>query len=118
MKDCYICEENIINEENINAVRNKMIEDDNVIKLSNIYKALGDPTRIKILYALTLKELCVCDIADIIGMSQSAVSHQLRILRNLRLVKYKKEGKIVFYSLNDQHVIDLFNQGLEHIKHD
>lgn len=118
MKDCFICEENIIHEDNIELIRNKMIDENEIIKLSNVFKALGDPTRIKILYALSLKELCVCDIANLIRMSQSAVSHQLRILRNLRLVKYRKEGKVVFYSLNDQHVVTLFNQGIEHIKHD
>jgi DNA-binding transcriptional ArsR family regulator len=117
MKNCELCEENIIHPENINNVRNKMIDENEVVDLSELFKALCDNTRIKILYALSLNELCVCDIANLIEMSQSAVSHQLRVLRNLRLVKYRKEGKSVYYSLNDQHVVNLFSQGLEHVRH-
>lgn len=117
MKNCDICEENIIHPESIESVKNKMISSEETLNLSELFKALCDTTRVKILYALSINELCVCDIADIVGMSQSAVSHQLRILRTMRLVKYRKEGKSVFYSLNDQHVVDLFNQGLEHVRH-
>lgn len=117
MKNCDICEENIIHPESIDGVRRKMINSEETFNLSELFKALCDTTRIKILYALSINELCVCDIADIVEMSQSAVSHQLRILRNMRLVKYRKEGKSVYYSLNDQHVVDLFNQGLEHVRH-
>jgi DNA-binding transcriptional ArsR family regulator len=117
MKNYELCEENIIHPESINNVRNKMIDENEVIDLSELFKALCDNTRIKILYALSLNELCVCDIANLIEMSQSAVSHQLRVLRNLRLVKYRKEGKSVYYSLNDHHVVNLFSQGLEHVRH-
>lgn len=117
MKNCDLCEENIIHPESIDSVKNKMISHSEILSLSEIFKALCDTTRIKILYALSINELCVCDIAEIIEMSQSAVSHQLRVLRTMRLVKYRKEGKSVYYSLNDQHVVDLFNQGLEHIRH-
>lgn len=117
MKNCDLCEENVTHPERINNVRNKMIDENEAINLSELFKALCDTTRIKILYALSLNELCVCDIADIVEMSQSAVSHQLRVLRTMRLVKYRKEGKSVYYSLNDQHVVDLFSQGLEHIRH-
>lgn len=118
MNYCDVCEENIIHQDMIDDVEKRMISESDILKLSELFKALGDSTRIKILYALSVNKLCVCDIADIIGMSQSAVSHQLRILRNLRLVKYKKEGKIVYYSLDDEHVGNLFSQGLEHVKHD
>ncbi|MDF2675257.1 MAG: transcriptional regulator, ArsR family [Clostridiales bacterium] len=117
MKNCDLCEENIIHPESIESVKSKMISDSETLSLSEIFKALCDTTRVKILYALSINELCVCDIAEIIGVSQSAVSHQLRVLRTMRLVKYRKEGKSVYYSLNDQHVVDLFNQGLEHIRH-
>lgn len=112
-----MCEETIIHEKSIEKVREKMIEEREIIALSELFKTICDSTRIKILYALSLGELCVCDIANLIEMSQSAVSHQLRVLRNSRLVKYRKEGKSVYYSLNDQHVVNLFNQGLEHVKH-
>ena len=88
-----------------------------IIDLSQTFKALGDPTRLRIIDALSKSELCVCDIAEILGMSQSAISHQLRVLRNLRLIKYRKEGKLAIYSLDDDHVLQLFNQGLEHINH-
>lgn len=117
MKYIDVCEENKIHEDTIQSVKAEMISSDDVLKLSELFKALGDSTRIKILYALSVKELCVCDIACLIGMTQSAVSHQLRVLRSIRLVKYRKEGKIVFYSLDDEHVVNLFNQGLEHVKH-
>lgn len=92
-------------------------EPDVILHLSETFKTLGDPTRIKILHALSKHELCVCDIAAVLHMRQSAISHQLRILRSAKLVKYRKEGKSVWYSLDDDHVLLLMNQGLEHIKH-
>jgi len=81
------------------------------------FKVLGDPTRIRILDALSREELCVCDLALLLGTSSSAISHQLRVLRDARLVKYRKEGKMAFYSLDDNHVLTLFEQGLEHVGH-
>ncbi len=95
----------------------KVMQTDGVIKkLAETFKALGDPTRTQILYALAKDELCVCDIAYLLGKTQSAISHQLRVLRNLDLVKYRKEGKIAYYSLNDIHIRNLFTEGLEHVK--
>lgn len=88
-----------------------------IINLAETFKILGDPTRIKILHVLTNHELCVCDIAAALKMGSSAISHQLRILRGAQLVKYRKEGKSVWYSLADDHVLLLMHQGLEHIKH-
>ena len=88
-----------------------------IIDLAETFKILGDPTRLKILHVLTNNELCVCDIAAALGMGQSAISHQLRILRCAKLVKYRKEGKSAWYSLDDDHVLLLMHQGLEHIKH-
>ncbi|MGA9188200.1 MAG: metalloregulator ArsR/SmtB family transcription factor, partial [Methanosarcina sp.] len=79
------------------------------------FKALGDPTRVKILFSLMTRELCVCDLTAVIGVSDSAVSHQLRVLRTLRLVKFRREGKILYYSLADDHIERLFAQGLEHV---
>lgn len=93
------------------------LTDSSVMDLSQIFKTLGDPTRLKIIDSLSRGELCVCEIADLLEMNQSAISHQLRVLRNHRLVKYRKAGKSAIYSLDDCHVLELFNQGLEHINH-
>ena len=101
----------------VDAIKRERLTDENVMNLSQIFKALGYPTRLKIIDSLSREELCVCDIADLLEMNQSAISHQLRVLRNLRLVKYRKEGKSAIYSLDDNHVLGLFKQGLEHINH-
>ncbi len=85
--------------------------------LSDTFKILGDQTRIKILSLLIDNEMCVCDIAETLQMGQSAISHQLRVLRSARLVKFRKDGKAAWYSLDDEHVVSLINQGLEHINH-
>ena len=111
------CEEPVVNLDNINMVRSCMIEDDDALKLSEVFKVLGDPTRVRIISALSKCDLCVCDISETINMTQSAVSHQLRLLRSLRLVKFRKEGKSVIYSLDDEHILQLFRQGMEHIRH-
>lgn len=91
-------------------------ESENLYRLSDFYKVFGDSTRLKILFALFEKEVCVCDLADILNMTVSAVSHQLRILKNASLVKFRKEGKISYYSLADDHVKTIISTGLEHIK--
>lgn len=83
--------------------------------LAETFRALGDGTRLRILDALSRAELCVCDLAELVGLSASAVSHQLRVLRGLRLVRSRRTGRHVFYALDDQHVVDLFRQGLEHV---
>ena len=80
-----------------------------------LFKVFGDTTRVKIISGLFEAEMCVCDIAELLHMTQSAISHQLRVLRQARLVKHRKEGKVVFYSLDDEHIKNIFNQGLEHI---
>ena len=85
------------------------------LELADIFKALGDETRLNIVQLLVGRELCVCDIAELLGISQSAISHQLRVLRQARLVKPRKEGKVVFYALDDVHIKHVFDQGLEHI---
>jgi DNA-binding transcriptional ArsR family regulator len=102
----------------IAAVKSQMIGEATANGLADIFKALGDATRVKIIYALAQKELCVHDLTIVLDMGQSAVSHQLRYLRNLRIVKRRKEGKTVFYSLDDEHVEQIFIQMLQHIKHD
>lgn len=87
-------------------------------RIAELFKVLGDPTRMQILTALLMeKELCVCDISDLLGMSQSAISHQLRLLRTAHLVRNRREGKSIFYSLDDAHVATIIGQGLEHIRH-
>lgn len=111
------CDLLCVHDENVEFIKNKMIDDNSIYILSEIFKALGDSTRIKILYVLSIRELCVCDIFEALGMNQSAISHQLRILRNLKLVKYRREGKSIYYSLDDNHILHLFNEGLEHVKH-
>ncbi|QNB47349.1 metalloregulator ArsR/SmtB family transcription factor [Thermanaerosceptrum fracticalcis] len=111
------CEVSCINSENVLRVKNNSLSSEEVLGLAETFKAMGDPTRIKLLHALSRQELCVCDLSEILEMSQSAVSHQLRVLRNLRLVKHRKEGKMVYYSLDDEHIINLFKEGLAHIRH-
>jgi DNA-binding transcriptional ArsR family regulator len=103
--------------DNVNMVKSLMIGEEETLRLAEVFKVLGDPTRIRILYALSKCNMCVCDIAETLDMTQSAISHQLRILRGLRLVRYRKEGKSVFYSLDDDHILQLFNQGMEHVMH-
>jgi DNA-binding transcriptional ArsR family regulator len=99
----------------ISAVRAQMPDDDTLLDLADLFKMFADSTRVRILFALLKSELCVCDIADLLGMTKSAVSHQLRGLRQTRLVKYRREGKTVFYSLDDDHVGAIFAQGLQHV---
>ena len=86
-------------------------------RLAETFQALADPTRIRLISALMETELCVCDLSAVLGMSQSAVSHQLRSLRDLRLVKHRKQGRIVYYALDDQHIRDLFQRGRDHVVH-
>ena len=101
--------------EQIEKIRAKMPDDDTLIDLSELFKVFGDSTRIKILSALSGGELCVCDLSTAVGMSSSAVSHQLKILKNAQLVRFRRDGKTVFYSLADSHVMTILQQGFEHI---
>lgn len=87
-----------------------------VAVLAELFKVLGDPTRIRIAYALSLEELCVCDISNLLGVSQSAVSHSLRALRQMKLVRFRKEGKIAYYALDDEHVARLLQDGFRHVE--
>ncbi|MDE5977319.1 MAG: metalloregulator ArsR/SmtB family transcription factor [Turicibacter sp.] len=106
-----------IHENVVQEVRLKMPSDDQLLKLSDLYKAMGDLTRIRILSALVYSEMCVCDLAALLEMTQSAISHQLRVLRQAHLVNYRKEGKVVYYSLDDDHIKMLYEQGLVHVLH-
>lgn len=105
-----------MNEKKVCSVRKTMEQDEVIVKISQTFKVLGDPTRTKIIFALSKEELCVCDIATLLGISQSATSHQLRVLRNMNLVRYHKEGRVAFYSLDDEHIKNLFDEGLKHVE--
>ena len=102
-------------EEIVEKVRDKIPGEDTLYDLTELFRIFADSTRIRILYVLLESEMCVCDIAVLLGMTQSAISHQLRALKNARLVKSRREGKTVFYSLTDDHVKTIIDQGLEHV---
>jgi len=109
------CDCTIIHQDVVTSVKEHMPEVEQFYDLADLFKVFGDSTRVKILYALFSAEMCVCDIAVLLNMTQSAISHQLRILKQARLIKYRKEGKVVYYSLDDDHVKGIFDQGLSHI---
>ena len=110
------CDCNAIHEDIVNQVRDKMPQEESLYDLAELFKVFGDSTRIRILWALHEAEMCVCDIANVLNMTKSAVSHQLRALREADLVKFRKSGKEVLYSLADNHVKEIFEQGLVHIQ--
>ena len=105
-----------VHEDVVNNVMAQMPPDEILYDLAELFKVFGDTTRIRILYALFESELCVNDMAQLLGLSQTAVSHQLRVLKNNKLVKFRKEGKIIFYSLSDDHVKSLIATGMEHVE--
>jgi len=111
-----VCEVVCVNKEKVNAVKKIMKSDETILGLAQTFKVLGDPTRTKIIFALSREELCVCDIATLLEISQSATSHQLRVLRNMNLVRFRKEGRIAYYSLDDGHIRNLFDEGLRHVE--
>lgn len=112
-KETLVCECTVIHQEVIDKI--KLPEEEVLYDLGDFFKILGDSTRIKILSVLFQSEMCVCDIAALLGMTQSAISHQLRVLKQGRLVKHRKEGKVVYYSLDDDHIKHIVDQGLTHI---
>ncbi len=111
-----MCNVDIVHLDKIAAVRKKMKSERVIQRLSETFKALSDPTRLKMLLAFSQEELCGCDLVELLGITKSAISHQLRILKNLRIVKYRREGKQIFYSLDDDHVKTLINQSLSHVE--
>ena len=111
-----VCEIQFVDEKKVKNVRKAMKTAAAVSALADTFKILGDPTRIKIVFALSKEELCVCDIANLLGVSQSAVSHSLRVLRQMKLVKFRKEGKIAYYSLDDEHINNLLDIGFHHVE--
>jgi DNA-binding transcriptional ArsR family regulator len=116
MSDVDRCDCTVIHEDVVNSIRGKLPEEEDLLDLADLFKVFGDSTRVRIISALLHAELCVCDIAVLLGMTKSAISHQLRALRQSKLVKYRKDGKVVFYSLDDDHVGAIFRQGLEHVR--
>ncbi|NHZ87307.1 MAG: metalloregulator ArsR/SmtB family transcription factor [Planctomycetia bacterium] len=111
-----ICEDTFIDEKKVSSVREKMKSETIMQLLSETFGVLGDPTRIKIIFALSQEELCVCEITDLLGKTKYAVSYHLRILRNMRLVKYRKDGRLMFYALDDEHIKNLFDEGVKHVE--
>ena len=118
MEDRYnveCCESIHAHDEIVEKVQKEMPSEDTLYDLTELFRIFGDSTRIRILYVLFEAEMCVCDIAALLGMTQSAISHQLKALKNARLVKSRREGKTIFYALADDHVKTIIDQGLEHI---
>lgn len=116
LENAAVCGCETIHEDMIEDTRSKMLEKDDYIELASLFKLFGDGTRLQILHALEQNELCVCDIAQLLGLTKSAVSHQLKALRLANLVKFRREAQTVYYSLADDHVKTLIDIGLEHIK--
>lgn len=112
-----ICDCVAIDKEKVEKVIENSLPNDDITSLSNLFKVLGDNTRMRIITSLAQEELCVCDLAVVLNMTKSAVSHQLKKLKDERQVKSRKEGKNVYYSLDDNHIVDIVRKALEHIKH-
>mgnify|MGYP004603138001 FL=1 len=117
MKDVEICDCNIIHEAIVNQTKEKMLDNDFINEISLFFKILGDNTRVKILFALDNNEMCVCDIANVLNMTKSSISHQLSFLKQNNIVKCNRVGKEVYYSLDDEHVKEVFEVAISHIKH-
>lgn len=117
MSSIDICQCNVIHEEAVSEAKERLMDDTMANNVAQLFKVIGDPTRIKILQVLSIKEMCVCDITHVLNMTHSAISHQLKTLRQAGLVKNRKEGKVVYYSLDDAHVFTLLSQGIDHISH-
>jgi DNA-binding transcriptional ArsR family regulator len=109
------CDCNVIHDKVVAAVLKRMPEEEVLLNLADLFKVFSDSTRVKILCALRQSEMCVCDIAALLDMTKSAISHQLRTLRQTRLVKHRRDGKVIYYSLDDDHVGNIFDQGLRHV---
>ena len=110
------CEVTLIHEDNVKKAINELPDDELISDLSDMFKIFGDQTRVKILMALESGELCVCDIAAVMNMSQSAISHQLRVLKQSNIVKTRREGKVVYYSISDDHVKEIFDIAMVHVQ--
>ncbi len=112
------CEVTVIHENVVRAVKEQMPDEDKLVATAELLKVFGDPTRIMIICALLKAEMCVCDLSALLDVSQSAVSHQLKTLKQARLVKYRRDGKVIYYSLDDEHIGRIFEAGYEHVMED
>ena len=117
MKTAEMCDCNVIHENVVEDVKSKMLDNEFITEISTFFKILGDNTRVKILFALDHNEMCVCDIANVLNMAKSSISHQLSYLKDLNIVKSRKSGKEVYYSLDDEHVKEVFEVAISHIEH-
>ena len=117
MKTAEVCDCNVIHEGVVEDVKSKMLDNGFISEISTFFKILGDNTRVKILFALDHNEMCVCDIANVLNMTKSSISHQLSYLKDLNIVKSRKSGKEVYYSLDDEHVKEVFEVAISHIEH-
>ncbi len=115
LADAEFCDVTHLNPERVGAARAALMPADSAAELAETFKTLGDVTRVRILDALSREELCVCDLAALVGLSESAISHQLRLLRNMRVVRSRRAGRMIFYSLDDEHVMKLFAQASRHV---
>jgi DNA-binding transcriptional ArsR family regulator len=111
-----VCKIVIVNEKKVTIARKSLSDKKQILEMAEIFKLLGEPTRLKIILSLSENELCVCDLAAVVESSISAISHQLRLLKNARLVTYRKDGKMVYYTLNDKHIKKIINESLKHSK--
>ena len=117
MKTAEVCDCNVIHENVVEDVKSKMLDNEFITEISTFFKILGDNTRVKILFALDHNEMCVCDIANVLNMTKLSISHQLSYLKDLNIVKSRKSGKEVYYSLDDEHVKEVFEVAISHIEH-
>lgn len=117
MKTAEVCDCNVIHEGVVEDVKSKMLDNEFISEISTFFKILGDNTRVKIIFALDHNEMCVCDIANVLNMTKSSISHQLSYLKDLNIVKSRKNGKEVYYSLDDEHVKEVFEVAISHIEH-
>ena len=111
-----VCEIDFVDAEKVRSVQREMKTKEAVTLLADTFRLLGDPTRVRIVFALSKEELCVCDIANLLGVSQSAVSHSLRTLRQMKLVRFRRVGKIAYYTLDDDHIANLLDEGFRHVE--
>ena len=117
-KRLEICDCNVIHMDVVEKVRKQMPDEEPIYEVADLFKVFGDSTRARIICALSISELCVCDLSALLDMSQSAVSHQLRTLKQARIVKNRRSGKVVYYSLDDEHIKGLFNMAFDHVMED
>lgn len=115
MKQSFTCDCEVIHEQTVESVRSSLYKEEEYFRLSSLFKIFGDSTRIRILHALEQSEMCVCDLAVLLGLTKSAVSHQLKTLRNANLVKFRREAQIIYYSLADDHVKQIIDLGFDHL---